>query len=143
MGMGVGLAAVGAAVAVRLWYSAPAATHAGGALSPTVRELGDKDEGVHNAEPTLQTELQGLRIKELRDRAKQAALDDDAIDDALDSDDPKGAIVDVLLQAAGLSDALVESSVQATDDVSTHDDLPSGLALELRNVQRVPVEIQR
>ena len=106
VGLGVGLAVGAAAVAAatRLWfYGAPAATH--GKNHPAEWTLGGEDESLHDAgvpvrggTAALREELQGLRIKELRDRAKQAAVDEAAIDDALDSDDPKTAMVDVLLQ---------------------------------------------
>ena len=44
------------------------------------------------------SELEGLRYKELRARAKEANADQDEVDDAIDSDDPKAALIDLLVQ---------------------------------------------
>jgi len=46
----------------------------------------------------LRSELEGLRLKELRARAKQANIDQDEMDDATDSDDPKTAMIELLLR---------------------------------------------
>ena len=55
----------------------------------------------------LRSELEGLRLKELRTRAKRANIEQDDVDDAVDSDDPKAAMVELLLwhtpDAAGAS----------------------------------------
>ena len=57
----------------------------------------------------LQTELEGLSPKELRGRAKAANVDADDLDDAIDSDDPKAALIALLL-------AHVSSSSTTADD---------------------------
>merc|ERR1711969_516943 len=41
----------------------------------------------------LKKELEGLRLKELRARAKAAGIDEDALEDANDADEPKGAVI--------------------------------------------------
>jgi hypothetical protein len=51
----------------------------------------------------LREELRGLRLKELRKRAREAGLTDDALDDAVDeSSDPKAAVVALLLREAAV-----------------------------------------
>jgi hypothetical protein len=46
---------------------------------------------------TLRLELQGLRLKQLRQRAAAEGLDEDAVADALDSDNPKATLIGLLL----------------------------------------------
>jgi hypothetical protein len=45
-------------------------------------------------------ELEALRLKELRARAKQAGYSSEQLDEAADSDDPKAAVVELLLSPA-------------------------------------------
>ena len=47
----------------------------------------------------LRRELSGLRLKELRARAKEAKVSADDLLDAADSDDPKAATIELLLRA--------------------------------------------
>ena len=46
----------------------------------------------------LRSELEGLRLRELRARAKRVNIDQDEVDDATDSDDPKAAIIELLVR---------------------------------------------
>ena len=61
---------------------------------------------VQHASPTgadqgaLRRELSGLRLKELRARAKVAEVGADDLLDAADADDPKAATIELLLSAA-------------------------------------------
>ena len=48
----------------------------------------------------LRRELSGLRLKELRARAKVAEVSVDDLLDAADADDPKAATIELLLSAA-------------------------------------------
>ena len=41
----------------------------------------------------------GLRLNEIRARAKQAGVDTDALEEAVDSDGPKEATIELLIQA--------------------------------------------
>eukprot|EP01046_Picozoa_sp_COSAG06_P050892 COSAG06_NODE_8178_length_2247_cov_2.238827_1_plen_674_part_01 len=45
----------------------------------------------------LRKELQGLRLKELRKRAKDAGVDSELLEDATDADDPKVAVIQLLM----------------------------------------------
>jgi hypothetical protein len=45
----------------------------------------------------LLLELQGLRLKELRKRARDAGVDADSLEDTTDSDDPKAAVIELLM----------------------------------------------
>eukprot|EP01046_Picozoa_sp_COSAG06_P014490 COSAG06_NODE_900_length_11658_cov_9.850852_4_plen_1819_part_00 len=47
---------------------------------------------------TLRQQLSELRLKELRARAKEVGVDEDALEDATDSDDPRQAVVELLLR---------------------------------------------
>ena len=61
---------------------------------------------VQHASPTgadqgaLRRELSGLRLKELRARAKVAEVSADDLLDAADADDPKAATIELLLSAS-------------------------------------------
>jgi hypothetical protein len=46
----------------------------------------------------VQSELRGMSVRDLRARAKEAGIDQDEVDDATDSDEPKAAIVALLMQ---------------------------------------------
>ena len=46
-------------------------------------------------------ELSGLRLKDLRIRAKDAGVTSDDLEDAVDADDPKSATIELLLRAEG------------------------------------------
>jgi hypothetical protein len=49
-------------------------------------------------EEALRLALQGLRLKQLRERAMDAGLDEDALGDALDADNPKAALIGLLVE---------------------------------------------
>ena len=53
----------------------------------------------HASQGSLRQELMGLRLKEIRARAKQAGVDADALEEAVDSDAPKEATIELLIQA--------------------------------------------
>jgi hypothetical protein len=46
----------------------------------------------------LRQELQRLRLTELCPRAKEGGVDDNTLVDAIDTDDPKGAVIEILLE---------------------------------------------
>ena len=46
----------------------------------------------------LRCELQGLRLKQILVRAAAEDLSEDAVDSALDADDPKTALIDLIVQ---------------------------------------------
>lgn len=48
----------------------------------------------------LRSELEGMRIRDLRSRAKEADIDEDEVDDATESSHPKAALIALLLQRA-------------------------------------------
>lgn len=48
---------------------------------------------------SLQSELVRLRLKELRTRAKSEGVDADLLEDAMDQDDPKAAVIQLLLDS--------------------------------------------
>lgn len=54
----------------------------------------------NGAQLNLRAELEGLRLKELRQRARGSGVDDEAVEDALDEDDPKAALVEILMLRA-------------------------------------------
>jgi len=54
----------------------------------------------------LRSQLEGLRLKDLRKRTKQANLDQDEVDDATDSDNPRAALVELLVRHAAATDRL-------------------------------------
>jgi len=56
--------------------------------------------GGNSGEAELRQELEGLRLKELRARARLEECDDGAMAEAMDSDDPKAAFVQLLLEQA-------------------------------------------
>ena len=51
----------------------------------------------------LRAELEGLRLKELRQRARAEGVAADEMEEAADSDEPKAAMVELLLQRAALA----------------------------------------
>ena len=55
----------------------------------------------------LRSELGGLRLKALLSRAKADGVDADSLEDAMDNDDPKQAVIELLVQQAS-SDAGAE-----------------------------------
>eukprot|EP01046_Picozoa_sp_COSAG06_P059558 COSAG06_NODE_12358_length_1391_cov_1.183437_1_plen_360_part_10 len=63
---------------------------------------------------TLRTELQGLRLKGLRDRAKQMGVDEDTLEDALDEEDSSAAVIALILAAT-------EAAAHAATDVAAQD----------------------
>ena len=60
--------------------------------------------------------LQGLKVKELRRKAKGLGLDEDAVDDTIDEDDPKAAMIDLIIKA-----------LEHTDDEAEEEPLPMRL----------------
>jgi hypothetical protein len=56
---------------------------------------GDADAG---GEDTVRAELEGLRLKQLCERATVEGVDEDAVGDALDADNPKAALIHVLAE---------------------------------------------
>ena len=52
------------------------------------------------ARESLRAELQGLRVMELFKRATSSGVDTARTEDAMDSDDPKAALIALLLEAA-------------------------------------------
>eukprot|EP01043_Picozoa_sp_COSAG02_P087866 COSAG02_NODE_25072_length_669_cov_1.628070_1_plen_165_part_01 len=56
------------------------------------------------ANAALEAELSALRLRELRRRAKTAGVADDALEEATDADDPKAAVISLLLEAASVSE---------------------------------------
>ena len=60
-------------------------------------------ESAQHSQADLRVELEGLRLKELRGRAKHAGVDEDALEDATDSEDPKQAIIDAIVMCAAAS----------------------------------------
>ena len=48
----------------------------------------------------LRAELEGMRLKELRQRARAEGVGADEMEEAADSDEPKAAMVELLLQRA-------------------------------------------
>ena len=55
---------------------------------------------MQGSQGSLRQELMGLRLKEIRARAKQAGVSADALEEAVDSDDPKEATIELLIQAS-------------------------------------------
>jgi hypothetical protein len=51
-------------------------------------------------EAALREELLGLKFKELRHRAKQRGIDEEALEDAADHDEPRQAVIELLVGAA-------------------------------------------
>jgi lambda repressor-like predicted transcriptional regulator len=61
-------------------------------------------------------ELEGLRLKELRSRAKQAGYSVELLEDVLDNDDPKAAVIELLLSSSAPS--LIASPPEVCADAS-------------------------
>jgi lambda repressor-like predicted transcriptional regulator len=75
------------------------------ALPPPVADYKIVYETEDSAVAALREELQGMRLKELRKRARAAGLTEDELDDAVDSDDPKGAVIAQLLGIEAAAEA--------------------------------------
>jgi hypothetical protein len=60
----------------------------------------------------LRRELAGLRLKGLRDRAKQLGVDDDTLEDALDAEDSKSAVIALILAANEAAEDVGSQSAQ-------------------------------
>jgi lambda repressor-like predicted transcriptional regulator len=60
---------------------------------------------VETAETALRQELQGLRLKELRKRAREAGVDEEALENSTDAPDPKSAVIALLLELSDASSA--------------------------------------
>jgi hypothetical protein len=61
------------------------------------------DDGNSETEAALVEELRGLKLLTLRARALDASIASDIVDDATDSDDPKSALIALLVMHAGAS----------------------------------------
>ena len=55
--------------------------------------------GGESDDATLRAELSGLRLKELRQRARDRGIGAEALEEAADSEEPKAAVVELLLRA--------------------------------------------
>ena len=55
------------------------------------------DDGAWDGDDNLRFELTGLRLKQLYERAVAEGVDEIAHGDALDADDPKSALIDLLI----------------------------------------------
>eukprot|EP01046_Picozoa_sp_COSAG06_P021451 COSAG06_NODE_1614_length_8932_cov_4.428507_1_plen_1634_part_10 len=60
----------------------------------------DMDSELAQPEAALRAELDGLRLKALRKRARDAGIDGEAIEDTTDSHNPKGALIELLIASA-------------------------------------------
>ena len=89
--------------------------------------MGDEYPDLPDAQATLRTQLQSLRLKQLRHHAGAEGLDEDAIDDALDGDNPKAALIDLLVEreAARGPTERVLSTLEGSGDASA--EMPSGV----------------
>lgn len=65
------------------------------APEPEPKKVGDAEE----TEASLRMDLNGLRLKHLRQRARDAQIDPTEVEDALDTDDPKAAVITLLLDS--------------------------------------------
>eukprot|EP01046_Picozoa_sp_COSAG06_P036378 COSAG06_NODE_4005_length_4669_cov_393.186652_4_plen_219_part_01 len=68
---------------------------------------------------SMRVQLQSLRLKQLRHRAGAEGLDDDAIEDALDGDNPKAALIDLLVEreaARGRTERVLSTLEDSGDD---------------------------
>ena len=74
---------------------------------------------VQQKETALQTELQGLRLNALRKRAKAAGVDADDLEDTTESDDPKAAVIQLLLAHAASSQAAADDRPTARAGTAT------------------------
>ena len=68
----------------------------GGGADPQAAEAAAKAK----AREALRAELQGLRVMELFKRATSSGVDTARTEEAMDSDDPKAALIALLLEAA-------------------------------------------
>jgi hypothetical protein len=80
----------------------------------TLNEAPDSDAQLAKQKQDLMDELSALRFKELRKRAKAYGLDEGQLDDAADCDDPKAAMIELII-VAQLSSASQPSS--SVDDI--------------------------
>eukprot|EP01046_Picozoa_sp_COSAG06_P051559 COSAG06_NODE_8440_length_2172_cov_11.197781_3_plen_352_part_01 len=96
---GAMLAAAAAAAAAAI---ATAATVRCAAPSGQRQQLHTADEpaAADDCSESLRVELQGLRLRQLRQRAVAEGLDDDAVEDALDEEHPKAALIDLVFEHA-------------------------------------------
>ena len=85
------------------------------------RVVEDDPTAPSDAQVTLRTQLQNLRLKQLRRRAGAEGLDEDSIDDALDSDNPKASLIDLVIDrlvSRGPAECVL-STLQVGGDGST------------------------
>ena len=84
-----------------------------------------------SATATLRKELDGLRLKDLRKKAKELGVDEDTLEDALDSDAPKAALIALILDA----------SEAAGDAASLHAQKSAAMLSELQGLR--PKELRK
>eukprot|EP01043_Picozoa_sp_COSAG02_P044976 COSAG02_NODE_4067_length_5836_cov_18.100924_7_plen_265_part_01 len=87
-----------------------------------------------SAEQRLRDELRGLRLTALSKRAGVSRLSDTAIADAIDSEDPKGALIDLVVQAellTPLMDGLNSAELMALPAPSNEPIEYDGVEVEL------------
>ena len=88
-------------------------------INKLVDAVGDDHSDPSDAQATLRSQLQSLRLKQLRHRAGAEGLDDDAIEDALDGDNPKAALIDLLVEreaARGPTERVLSTLEDSGDD---------------------------
>eukprot|EP01052_Picozoa_sp_SAG31_P018719 SAG31_NODE_1338_length_8731_cov_14.189643_1_plen_1748_part_10 len=91
---------------------------------------GQEDGGQRAVEGGLRQELEGLRLKELRRRAREAGVDADELDEAIDADDPKAAVIALLM---AYDDA---SASEADSDAALRQEFESLRSKDLRKRAR-------
>ena len=137
---------LGMLIGTRMWYGffGPVLTEASlfeGKVSELCRDLGDRGRGntvgvsvgdrghgsgggghCSSRAPALRSELSALKVGELRKRALEAGVSSDAVEAVYDSDDPKAALIELLVveervldddDRAGGGDAALRSELSA------------------------------
>lgn len=64
-----------------------------------------------DANAGLRSELQAMRFKQLRQRAKASGVDNELLEDAVDADDPKGALIAMLIDREVKQTAVAPASI--------------------------------
>ena len=52
-------------------------------------------------EQRLLSELRGMRLRELRKRAKEVGVSSNTLESAMDSDEPEGTVIDLIVARSG------------------------------------------
>jgi hypothetical protein len=85
----------------------------------------DRENQLWGAVDSRRQELAQLRLKELRARAKEAGVEERQLEDAIDSDDPRGAVIELLLlhplEPRADSDSITPRHGEHQDAVSAND----------------------